>query len=90
MVVVVSNVDPVRERRATWAKWGSAGKRVGYTLVLVAIVAFVIGAVTEFTGVITGAVTACLVGSCVTLAPGLVVGYAVKKAEREDPEPPRR
>lgn len=85
-----AEADPVRVRRATWARWGAAGKRVGYGLVLVAIVAFVAGAATSFTGVITGVVTACLLASTVTLAPGIVIGYAVKKAEREDPVPRRR
>lgn len=83
-------VDPVRVARARWARWGAAGKRMGYGLVLLAIVAFAIGAATEFSGLITGTVTACLLGSTVTLAPGLVIGYAVKKAEREDPVPRQR
>lgn len=82
--------DPIRASRARWARWGVAGKRVGYGLVLIAVVVFVVGFVTEFTGLIAGVVTACLVGSTVTLAPGIVIGYAVKKAEREDPEPRQR
>lgn len=83
-------IDPVRVSRARWARWGAAGKRVGYGLVLLSMVAFVVGAVTRFTGLVAGIVTACLVGSTVTLAPGIVIGYAVRKAEREDPEPRRR
>ena len=82
--------DPVRASRARWARWAAAGKRVGYSLVLVAIVAFAVGAATGFSGFVTGTVTACLLGSTVTLAPGLVIGYGVKKAEREDPLPRRR
>lgn len=82
--------DPVRASRARWARWGAAGKRVGYGLLLIAMVVFVVGFVTEFTGLIAGVVTVCLIGSTVTLAPGIVIGYAVKKAEREDPEPRRR
>lgn len=85
-----AEADPVRAARARWARWGAAGKRVGYGLVLVAVVAFVIGAATGFSGLTTGTVTACLLGSTVTLAPGIVIGYAVKKAEREDPVPRRR
>lgn len=82
--------DPVRASRARWARWGALGKRVGYGLVLLSIVAFAVGAAGEFTDPITTVVTLCLVGSVFTLAPGLVVGYAVKKAEREDPGPRRR
>lgn len=82
--------DPVRASRARWARWGAAGKRVGYGLVLLSVVVFAVGAATQFTGLIAAVVTICLVLSTVTLAPGLVIGYAVKKAEREDPEPRRR
>lgn len=85
-----AEADPIRAARARWARWGAVGKRVGYGLVLVAIIAFAIGAATEFSGLITATVTACLLGSTVTLAPGIVIGYAVKKAEREDPVPRRR
>jgi hypothetical protein len=99
MVVVVSGGhdavdgtahDPVRAARARWARWGAAGKRLGYGLILVSILVFVLGAATGFTGLIAAVVTVCLVGSIFTLAPGLVIGYAVKKAEREDPGPRRR
>ncbi|MGI8684213.1 MAG: hypothetical protein ACR2MO_03810 [Acidimicrobiales bacterium] len=82
--------DPVRVARARWARWGAAGKRVGYGLVLLSIVVFLAGVATGFTTLIAAVVTVCLVGSIFTLAPGLVIGYAVKKAEREDPEPRRR
>ena len=77
--------DPVRAQRARWARVAVAGKRVGYTLMLVAIVVFAAGAVTRFTGTIAGVVTVCLLGTTVTLAPAIVLAHAVKKAEREDP-----
>lgn len=83
-------VDPVRASRARWARWGALGKRVGYGLVLVSIVAFALGAAGEFSDVLIVVVMIGLVGSIFTLAPGLVIGYGVKKAEREDPEPRRR
>jgi hypothetical protein len=79
-------VDPVRVQRARWARWAATGKRVGYGLILVAVVAFTVGAVSGFGTVVTTTVTAALVGSTVTLAPGIVVAYAVKAAEREDRE----
>lgn len=80
-------VDPVRVARAKWAKWGQLGSKVGYGLLAIAVVVFVAGFVTEFNGLVAGVVVACLLGSCVTLAPGIVIGYAVRKAEREDPIP---
>lgn len=78
--------DPVRVRRARWAHWAAAGKRIGYSLVLLAVVAFAVGAVAGFTTAVTTVVTASLLGTVVTLAPGIVVAYAVKAAEREDRE----
>jgi hypothetical protein len=79
-------VDPVRVQRARWARWAATGKRVGYGLILVAVVAFVVGAVAGYGPVVTATVTAALIGSTVTLAPGIVIAYAVKAAEREDRE----
>ena len=76
--------DPVRVRRARWARWGATGKRVGYGLVLVAVIAFAVGAVAGFGAAVRTIVTVALLGTTVTLAPGIVVGYAVKAAERED------
>lgn len=78
--------DPVRVRRARWARWAATGKRVGYGLILLAVVAFVAGAFTGFPTLATTTVTAALAGSTVTLAPGIVIAYAVKAAEREDRE----
>lgn len=78
--------DPVRARRAVWARWAATGKRVGYGLVLASVVAFVVGAIAGFSSAVTAVVTASLFASTVTLAPGIVVGYAVKAAEREDRE----
>jgi len=78
--------DPVRVRRARWAHRAATGKRVGYGLILLAVVAFAVGAVTGFGTVVTTTVTAALVGSVFTLAPGIVIAYAAKAAEREDRE----
>ncbi len=76
--------DPVRERRARIDRLAVAGRRLGYSLVLVAVVAFAVGVVAGFSTPVTTAVTASLAASTVTLAPALVAGYAVKAAERED------
>ena len=78
--------DPVRERRARIDRLAAAGRRLGYTLILVAVVAFAVGVVTGFSTPVITAVTASLAASTVTLAPALVAGYAVKAAEREDRE----
>ncbi|RPI04525.1 MAG: hypothetical protein EHM63_09955 [Actinobacteria bacterium] len=76
--------DPVLERRAVAAKVATIGKRLGYSGFLIAVVVFVIGAVTEFTGLIVGIVTGSIVVGSILLAPSIVLGYAVKAAEKED------
>jgi hypothetical protein len=55
-------------------------------LAIVALVAFIVGAVTDFTGAIVALVVSALVIGSVLLAPAIVVGYAVKAADREDRE----
>ena len=78
--------DPVRARRAQWAKAASFGQRVGYVLFLVAVVAFFVGLVVGWSGGFSSTIVFCLVAGSVFLAPAIVLGYAVKAAEREDRE----
>lgn len=79
-------VDPVRARRAQMQRLATLGQRTGYLLFAVAIVTFFYGFFVDFTdGVVTVIVTTMAVGS-VALAPAIVLGYAVKAAEREDRE----
>ncbi len=84
MISAVS--DPVLERRIKIAKLVRAGKRVGYSLFLAAIVMFFVGFALEFSGPLTTAITACLVVGSLILAPAIVMGYAVRSAHREDHE----
>jgi ABC-type transport system involved in cytochrome bd biosynthesis fused ATPase/permease subunit len=81
---VVSEPDPVLVRRTRIARLVEVGQRVGYSLLLVAVVAFFVGLATGFTGLITVLVIGALVAMTVVLAPAIVFGYAVKAAERED------
>jgi hypothetical protein len=76
--------DPILVRRARYARLANLGNRVGYTLLLVAIVAFVVGFVAGFPQAAVTVSIAGLVGACVVLPPAIVAGYAVKAAERED------
>ena len=78
--------DPVLVRRRQVARLVSLGKRVGYGLLLVAIAAFVVGAVGDFTPLLTRVVAVSMAGCTLTLAPAIVFGYAVRAAEREDRE----
>ncbi len=69
------------------AALAATAKRAGYTLYLVAIVAFVAGAMRRDFGppVVTVVAVTLGVGS-VLLAPAIVVGYGVRAADREDRE----
>ncbi len=66
------------------AKWNQIATRVGYALFGVAIVMFFVALTTSFSqGKVTVITTSMIIGS-VLLAPAIVVGYAVKAAEKDD------
>jgi hypothetical protein len=73
-------VDAVRAKRAKVAKYTLLANRVGYLFFALAIATFIIGF----------AVSAIVIGSVIAgsvlLAPAIVLGYAVKAAERHDRE----
>ena len=78
--------DPVLVRRRRLARGAELAQRVGYALFGAAVVLFVIGFAAGFTGpVVTAILVALGVGSAL-LAPAIVLGYAVKAADREDRE----
>ncbi len=76
--------DPVRTRRARIARLARAGKRAGCSLFVLAMVAFAVGAASDFPPVVVTVVVASLAAGSLLLAPAIVVGYGVKAAERED------
>ena len=78
--------DPIRRRRAQVARWTSIANRTGYVLLLVAIVLFFVALVVGFSGTMATLVMIALLAACVLLAPSIVLGYAVKAAERDDRE----
>lgn len=82
----MSTADPVRVRRAKVARLVSLAQRVGYGLFAFAIVLFVVGFARGFTTGVTTVIVVCLVVGSIVLAPAIVLGYAVKAAEREDRE----
>jgi hypothetical protein len=78
--------DPVLARRRKMARGAELAQRAGYGLFGLAVVLFVVGFAVGLTGgVVTAIVVALGVGS-VLLAPAIVIGYAVKAADREDRE----
>jgi hypothetical protein len=78
--------DPIRARRAKVARWSLLANRIGYLFLAVAVAVFIIGFALGFTpAVVTIVVTTLLIG-CGLLLPSIILGYAVKAAEREDRE----
>ena len=82
----MSSPDPVVARRRRIARGADAAQRAGYLLFLAAVVAFFAGAVLDFPRALVTVIIACLVVGSVLLAPAIVLGYAVKAADREDRE----
>jgi uncharacterized membrane protein HdeD (DUF308 family) len=78
--------DTVRQQRARVARHTATAKRVGYGLWLLAIIGFFTGLLTRFSEPLATAVIVALVLGCVLLAPAIILGYAVKAAERDDRE----
>jgi hypothetical protein len=83
-VRATSDDDPVRLRRARIGRLAGTGRRLGYGLLGVAVVAFFFGAVTGFTSAVVVVVVASLAAGSAVLLPAIVVGYGVRAAERED------
>jgi len=78
--------DPVRARRQQVARWSLLANRIGYLFVAVAVAVFIIGFVLGFTPPVVAIVIATLLIGCTLLLPSIILGYAVKAAEREDRE----
>jgi membrane-bound ClpP family serine protease len=81
-----SSNDPVRARRQTISRINDAANRLGYLLWAIAMVCFVTAFVIGFKGILVNIVTACIIAGSILLAPSIIIGYAVKAAERDDLE----
>lgn len=78
--------DPVRARRQRIAKYTKLANRVGYLCWGIALVTFIIGFVGSFNDTVSRIVITSLIVGSVLLAPAIILGYAIKAAEREDRE----
>ncbi len=78
--------DPVRRRRGQVQRLVTIAGRTGYALLAVAVVMFFVALATEFNGTMAMIVIVALVAASILLAPAIVLGYAVKAADREDRE----
>lgn len=79
-------VDPVRRRREQYRLWTGRAQRVGYLLYLTFLVLSVIGLATGLPAPVVTGMLVSLIGGSVLLAPAIVLGYAVKAADRDDRE----
>ena len=77
-------VDPVRARRQRIAHWTLIANRVGYLLFALAIAVFVIAFAFGFSGALVAVIVAAMAVGTALLAPAIVLGYAVKAAEKDD------
>jgi hypothetical protein len=80
------STDPVRARRARIARWSLLANRVGYLFVALAVALFFIAFAVGFSSTMATLVLASLIIGCALLAPSIIIGYAVKAAERDDRE----
>ena len=78
--------DPVDARRARIATWVRIAKGVGYGLLAVAMVSFLIAAATDFPADLLTVTVVSLVAACLILPVPIVLGYGLGAAEREDRE----
>jgi hypothetical protein len=78
--------DPVLVKRARIAAWVQVGKRIGYSLFGIAVVAFFAGFFVGFGGAVTTIVAVTIVVGSLILAPSIVFGYGVRSADRADRE----
>jgi heme/copper-type cytochrome/quinol oxidase subunit 3 len=78
--------DPIRRRRAQVARWTLLANRIGYLFLALAVALFFIAFVLGFSAAMAGLVIGSLVVAFVLLAPSIVLGYAVKAAEKDDRE----
>jgi hypothetical protein len=82
----VTSPDPVMARRRRIARGADAAQRAGYLLFVTAVLAFVAAAALDFPRALVALIVGCLIVGSVLLAPAIVLGYAVKAADREDRE----
>ena len=76
--------DPIRERRARIAHWTLLANRIGYILLAVAVALFFAALITGFNSAMATIVVVTMVAGFGLLAPSIVLGYAVKAADRDD------
>jgi hypothetical protein len=85
-VVVEPAPDPILQRRESMRRIAVAGQRAGYAALGVAVVAFIAGFALSFPKAAVTTVIVALVLACIVLPPSIILGFAVRAADREDRE----
>jgi Na+/proline symporter len=78
--------DPIRARRRQVEKWTLLANRIGYLVLALAVALFVLAFAFGFNSTMATLVVIALLVSFALLAPSIVLGYAVKAADRDDAE----
>lgn len=78
--------DPVRALRKKIERYNLLANRIGYLFLAVSMSCFVMAFAFGFKGPLVTTVVVTLIIGSILLAPSIVIGYAVKAAEREDRE----
>ena len=86
MAAEQSSPDPIRARRARVAHWTLLANRFGYLVLALAMALFVVAFAVGFSATMATIIIVCLMVTFALLAPSIVLGYAVKAAERDDRE----
>lgn len=81
-----SDDDPVRVLREQYRRLADLGQKVGYALFALAVVVFVVGFLAGFSSWVVFIIVGSLLLGSVVLLPSIIVGYAVKAADREERE----
>ena len=89
-MALVVEPDPILQRRESLRRLALLGQRIGYSLLAVAVVAFVISFASNFPTAAVRTVIVTLILACVVLPPSIVLGFAVRAADREDREQGRQ
>jgi hypothetical protein len=76
--------DPILQRREAMRRLALVGQRVGYGLLGLAVIAFVVSFALSFPSAAVRTVIVALILACVVLPPSIILGFAVRAAERED------
>ena len=76
--------DPILRQRAQALRLANTGQRVGYSLLLLAMVAFFVGLFVGLNDVFTTIIVVCMAVAALVLGPSIILGYAAKAADREE------